>query len=78
VPPNNLISIMLPDDVVSARFCAARDDVMSTGNTESLEHVRQTLLQSSRGLINLGKYAEEYLIEQMQKEYGVPMASSVL
>lgn len=73
---NNLVSITLPDDVISARFCAARDDVMSTGSVESLGHIVQILLQASRSLISAGKYREEYLISQIQKEYGMEMTSS--
>ncbi|KAJ7469841.1 hypothetical protein B0H11DRAFT_2435455 [Mycena galericulata] len=71
---NNLVSVSLPDDAESARFCAARDDLMSTGNSESFWVVFVALVQIAKTLIQTGRYKQEYLIVQMKKEYEVDVS----
>ncbi|KAJ7499993.1 hypothetical protein FB451DRAFT_1549456 [Mycena latifolia] len=68
---DNLVSMALPDDAVSARFCAARDTAMSTGDLESVGAMFSVLISSARPLIRAGKYREEYLVVQVKKEFDV-------
>ncbi|KAJ6506229.1 hypothetical protein C8R47DRAFT_1315725 [Mycena vitilis] len=74
---DNLISILLPDDTMSARFCAARDEAMSSGDLGTLRHVIGVLLQAAFHLIVEERYRPEYLVAQIRKEYDVDITKSI-
>ncbi|KAJ7488966.1 hypothetical protein FB451DRAFT_1552895 [Mycena latifolia] len=61
---NNLVALQLQRDEDSGRFCAARDDVMSTGMVNNMESFRH-LVACCCG------YTEGELVAQLDEEYGV-------
>ncbi|KAJ7166146.1 hypothetical protein C8R46DRAFT_1275905 [Mycena filopes] len=65
----NLFFVYIPDDAISTRFRRARDEVMSTGDMESLGYVVEVLLEASQGLRKSWAYSDGDLVSQMQKEY---------
>ncbi|KAJ7497576.1 hypothetical protein FB451DRAFT_1359802 [Mycena latifolia] len=64
---DNLLSIAFPVPADTARFCAARDGVMSTGSFASFRELFR-MLEGTLGFFE--NYSEADLLLQLNKEYG--------
>ncbi|KAJ6506222.1 hypothetical protein C8R47DRAFT_111514 [Mycena vitilis] len=73
---DNLLPLVIRDDTMSAHLCAARDEVISSGDFDSLGRLASILEQATRKWIAAGQYREEYLVAQIRREYDVALEIS--